>query len=90
MTASGWIAIEATDARYYSLTHQPSGQPLDKDGRGVWPADQFTFRLIEERALREQGPEAVPAVSGTFDAAPQVEEEPAAADAAASPAKPRK
>ena len=56
MTAPGWIAIEATDARYFPLKHQPSGQPLDKDGRGVWPADQFTFRLIEEQALREQAP----------------------------------
>jgi hypothetical protein len=53
MSAPGTIAVEATDAKYAGLKHVPSGQPLGKDGKAVWPADQFTFRLIGEAALRE-------------------------------------
>jgi hypothetical protein len=51
--AAGSIAIEATDPQYFGLKHMPGGRPLDAAGKGVWPADQFTFRLIGEGALRE-------------------------------------
>lgn len=52
--AAGSIAIEATDPQYFGLKHMPGGRPLGADGRAVWPADQFTFRLIGEGSLREQ------------------------------------
>lgn len=55
MIAPGTIAVEATEERYRVLKHQPSGIPLDREGRAIWPADQFTFRLIGEGALREAG-----------------------------------
>lgn len=50
------IAIEATEQKYFVLKHMPGRLPLDADGKGTWPADQFTFRLIEEGALRVQSP----------------------------------
>lgn len=56
MNASGTVAVEATEKKYFGLRHMPGGLPLDAQGRGVWPADQFTFRLIGEGALREQEP----------------------------------
>jgi hypothetical protein len=55
MPASKTIAVEATDKKYFGLKHMPGGRPLDKDGKGAWPADQFTFRLIQEGSLKEQG-----------------------------------
>lgn len=42
------VAVEATDARYAALTHQPSGLPVTER----WPADSFTYRLRDEGAIR--------------------------------------
>ena len=62
MGTTATIAVEVTDPKYRVLRH-PGGQVLDKDGKGVWPADQFTFRRIGDGALREQvaAPVAAPA-----------------------------
>ncbi|GJD58359.1 hypothetical protein [Methylobacterium dankookense] len=46
------IAVEAVEERFRALTHQPSGEPFSEDGKARWPADQFTFRLIQEGAIR--------------------------------------
>lgn len=80
MTAPGTIAVEATEERYRVLKHQPGGIPLDKEGRAIWPADQFTFRLIGEGALREADPAKSAAAVGA----------PVADDASDAAAKPRK
>lgn len=76
------IAVEATDQRYFTLKHMPGRLPLDADGKGVWPADQFTFRLMQDGAIRRQEPAAsdMPAASPISS----IQSEPAAADAAAA------
>src|SRR5579885_2610833 len=53
MTAPGMIAVEATSPKYFGIKHMPGRLALDAAGKGVWPADQFTYRLIAEGALRE-------------------------------------
>jgi hypothetical protein len=68
MAEPGTIAVEATDAKYVALKHQPGGIPLDADGKGIWPADQFTFRLIGEGALRERPAAAAPESAPSADA----------------------
>ena len=55
------VAVEATAAPFRALIHVPTGETLDGDGRGLWPADQFTFRLIGENALRRVADELAPA-----------------------------
>lgn len=62
------VAVEATKKDYFGLRHMPGGQPLDAEGKGRWPADQFTFRLITEGALRRQA-EASAAESSLPDVA---------------------
>lgn len=46
------VAVEATKKDYRALRHQPSGEGFDEDGKGLWRADQFTFALIRDGALR--------------------------------------
>jgi hypothetical protein len=73
MSQSGTIAIVATDKKYFGLKHMPGALALDANGEGVWPADQFTFRLIQEGAIREQSAAAAqtaPAAPATPAAAP--------------------
>ncbi len=55
------IAVEATDKKYFGLKHMPGRLSLDAFGKGVWPADQFTFRMIQDGALREVVVSAAPA-----------------------------
>ena len=59
-----FVAVEATAKRYRALRHEPSGATFDEHGHGVWPADQFTFRLRAEGALRivEAAPDEKPGV----------------------------
>lgn len=45
-------AVVATRKAFRTLVHAPSGTALDEKGAGLWPADSFTFRLIQEKALR--------------------------------------
>ena len=52
MAASATVAIEATEERYRALKHFPSGLGFEADGTARWPADQFTFRLVEDGAIR--------------------------------------
>lgn len=52
MTEPSLVAVQATEKRFYALTHQPGGTPLDETGKGDWPADSFTFSLIREGALK--------------------------------------
>jgi len=51
------VRVEACDEKYAALKHHPSGIGLKKDAngawRGLWPADQFTYRLIGEGSIRE-------------------------------------
>ena len=46
------VAVEATEKRFRALVHEPSKAGFDEAGRGMWPADQFTFRLRNEGAIR--------------------------------------
>lgn len=46
------VAVEATEERYRVLRHEPSGESFDENGQGRWPADQFTYRLRNEGAIR--------------------------------------
>ena len=48
------VAVEAPDPKYFGLKHMPGALPLDGKGKAVWPADQFTFRLIQDGAIKEQ------------------------------------
>ena len=57
MTEPDLVAVQATEERFYALTHQPDGAPLDEAGAGNWPADQFTFALIREGALKRAATE---------------------------------
>lgn len=52
MAGSATVAVEATEERYRALKHYPSGTPFEADGTARWPADQFTFRLRDEGAIR--------------------------------------
>ncbi len=52
MAENTTVAVEATEARFRVLKHQPSGLGFEADGTGRWPADQFTFRLRDEGAIR--------------------------------------
>lgn len=45
------VAVQATKRAFYGLRHEPSGTPLQEDGSGVWPADQYTFRLRDDGAI---------------------------------------
>lgn len=56
-----FVAVEATEERYRALQHQPSGAGFEENGRGLWPADQFTFRLRDEGAIRIVEPGSAPA-----------------------------
>lgn len=60
MDDPNFVAVEATEERFRVLTHVPSGAGFDETGRGKWPADQFTFRRLEEGAIRRvaQGDQA--------------------------------
>lgn len=55
------VAVQATKKAYYGLTHQPSGSPLDEEGKGIWPRDHFTFRLREEGSIELLDEEAAEA-----------------------------
>lgn len=52
MAGSATVAVEATEERYRALKHYPSQIGFELDGTAVWPADQFTFRLRDEGAIR--------------------------------------
>ena len=52
------VAVEATSKQFRVLVHQPSGEGFDEAGKGLWPADQFTFRLIGEGSIRRVPEEA--------------------------------
>ncbi len=78
---AGMIAVEATAEQYFGLKHMPGGLSLDKDGKGIWPADQFTFRLIGEGALREPPADVPQAESRTADKPRKTKGEPEAPDA---------
>ena len=52
MQTVAMVAVEATEERFRVLKHQPSGIGFEEDGRSEWPADQFTFRLKDEGAIR--------------------------------------
>jgi hypothetical protein len=45
------VAVQATKKAFYGLRHEPSGSPLQEDGSGIWPADQYTFRLRDDGAI---------------------------------------
>lgn len=55
MPSDDTIAVEATDPKYFGLKHMPGRIALDADGKGTWPADHFTFRLMEDGSIRPQG-----------------------------------
>jgi hypothetical protein len=76
------VAIQATKRDYFGLKHMPRGLPLDKDGKGIWPADQFTFRLIQEGALCRQDA----AASAAKPAAPPAKPSKIVSDSADTPA----
>ncbi|MCJ2053996.1 hypothetical protein [Methylobacterium sp. J-070] len=52
MAGSATVAVEATEERYRALKHMPSQIGFELDGTARWPADQFTFRLRDEGAIR--------------------------------------
>ena len=52
MAGETTVAVEATQERYRALKHYPSQTGFEADGTAVWPADQFTFRLRDEGAIR--------------------------------------
>lgn len=52
MAEPATVAVEATEERYRALKHHPSGLGFEADGTARWPADQFTFRLREDGAIR--------------------------------------
>jgi hypothetical protein len=52
MAEPATVAVEATEERYRALKHFPSGLGFEADGTARWPADQFTFRLRDEGAIR--------------------------------------
>lgn len=52
MAEPATVAVEATEERFRALKHQPSQLGFEADGTARWPADQFTFRLAEEGAIR--------------------------------------
>ncbi len=52
MSGPDLVAVEATEERFRVLTHAASGEGFDADGKGMWPADQTTYRMRNEGALR--------------------------------------
>ena len=52
MAAPATVAVEATEERYRALKHFPSQTGFEADGTAVWPADQFTFALARDGAIR--------------------------------------
>ena len=52
MAGETTVAVEATEARFRALKHYPSQTGFEADGTARWPADQFTFRLRDEGAIR--------------------------------------
>ncbi|WP_407529433.1 hypothetical protein [Methylobacterium oryzisoli] len=58
MTEPAKRAVMATRKDFRTLVHVPSGETLDENGRGLWPADSFTFRLLQEGALKDAPDEA--------------------------------
>ncbi len=52
MAEPATVAVEATEERFRALKHYPSGLGFEADGTARWPADQFTFRLKDEGAIR--------------------------------------
>lgn len=52
MAGETTVAVEATEARFRVLKHFPSQIGFEADGTARWPADQFTFRLRDEGAIR--------------------------------------
>lgn len=88
MAGETTVAVEATEARYRALKHMPSQIGFEADGTARWPADQFTFRLRDEGAIRlledlhDTG--AAPAAASASAAKPATSSASAAAPAAAS------
>lgn len=52
MAGETTVAVEATEERFRALKHYPSQTGFEADGTARWPADQFTFRLRDEGAIR--------------------------------------
>ena len=52
MAGSATVAVEATEERFRALKHHPSLIGFEVDGTARWPADQFTFRLARDGAIR--------------------------------------
>ncbi|WP_267355633.1 MULTISPECIES: hypothetical protein [unclassified Methylobacterium] len=52
MAGETTVAVEATEARYRALKHFPSQTGFEADGTARWPADQFTFALARDGAIR--------------------------------------
>ena len=52
MANTATVAVEATEERFRTLKHFPSGLGFSEDGTARWPADQFTFRLRDDGAIR--------------------------------------
>ncbi|MDV2988153.1 UNVERIFIED_CONTAM: hypothetical protein Q9R58_28020 [Methylobacteriaceae bacterium AG10] len=52
MADTATVAVEATEERFRALKHFPSGLGFAEDGTARWPADQFTFRLRDDGAIR--------------------------------------
>ena len=81
------VAVEATEKRFRALTHEPSKADIDEDSRGMWPADQYTFRLRNEGAIRIVEPETQKSAAKKAASKPKAKAKKAtAAKAATSPA----
>lgn len=52
MAEPALVAVAVTEERFRALKHNPSGLGFEADGTARWPADQFTFRLRDEGAIR--------------------------------------
>ena len=52
MAGETTVAVAATEERYRALKHYPSQTGFEADGTAVWPADQFTFALARDGAIR--------------------------------------
>lgn len=52
MAGETTVAVEATEERFRALKHFPSQTGFEADGTAVWPADQFTFALARDGAIR--------------------------------------
>ncbi|WP_267426345.1 hypothetical protein [Methylobacterium sp. GC_Met_2] len=52
MAGETTVAVEATEECFRALKHFPSQTGFEADGTAVWPADQFTFALARDGAIR--------------------------------------